>query len=398
MEQIQTNNILTEEAVIENEIKKFDKFDSRVAELRNQYSGLKIAGIEDKEGYESVRLALADLRAIRTGTEAERKEAKDLYIKVGKNIDSAAKKIIESVKAIEQPLQDQKDAIDVERDQIREEKRRKLDNQFATRAAILNRLGAAFDGEGYTLSFNGEEVSYKTANIREAEEDFWSEVMLPKFFSVYNCIAAQKEKEEQERKAEEEKQRKEREEFEKQRRELEQQQAELKRETELFNEAKLNQELAERRKKEREERELLERRGQQLLDIGLVRNTEAYVFKPTMAFVNDATILFHDEKGWLSLVEKLKWNIDEYNAEELIRIKKHQEEKDALLREKVLIEQRQRQAEEDAKKQEAIEAANDKGKWAMMLSEVNEVLSKYSFKSAKYRKMFTQLKENIELK
>lgn len=74
------------------------------------------------DGYEAVRLAIADCRTHRTAIEATRKELKAGPLEWGRRIDAVAKDLISRLEAIEQPLKDKKATVDEEKARARAEK------------------------------------------------------------------------------------------------------------------------------------------------------------------------------------------------------------------------------------------------------------------------------------
>lgn len=93
--------------------------DSALAELKTKYTGLKIL---DRKSYETVRLAIADLRGKRTAVEDKRKELKSSALEYGRRVDAEAKRITALIHGIEDPLQAEKAKED---DRLEAEKREK---------------------------------------------------------------------------------------------------------------------------------------------------------------------------------------------------------------------------------------------------------------------------------
>ena len=88
---------------LEKELAQFDAYEKRIAELREQYSGLVIEGVSDVDGQAKVREAIAELRTLRVSTDAERKQAKAPFIQAGKSIEEKAQWIISEIEKIELP-------------------------------------------------------------------------------------------------------------------------------------------------------------------------------------------------------------------------------------------------------------------------------------------------------
>jgi dsDNA-specific endonuclease/ATPase MutS2 len=97
----------------------YDVTDDAIALKRGQYAVLKA---DTKEGYEQVRLAIADCRETRSAIEKRRKELKADSLEYGRKVDAVAKHLTEQIEAIEGPLKAQKAAIDEEKARVKAEK------------------------------------------------------------------------------------------------------------------------------------------------------------------------------------------------------------------------------------------------------------------------------------
>lgn len=166
---------------IDTELKRFEPFEARLSELKEQYSGLTISGIEDKDGYENVRLAIADLRSIRTGTTKEKKAVKAPFLKACADIEVKAKFIIDGVTEIETPLQEKKDAIDSEKERIKAEKKKRQEEAFILRQAQLTQYGAVYQDGSFIL----EDVSYESTLLREADDEIY-ETMISQYKAIFD--------------------------------------------------------------------------------------------------------------------------------------------------------------------------------------------------------------------
>ena len=77
------NQFLSTEEIIQNEIRKYSVADAVIAEYKDKFKGLKIKGIDDKQGYKAVKEARSIMRKLRTGVEDKRKELKADSLKIG---------------------------------------------------------------------------------------------------------------------------------------------------------------------------------------------------------------------------------------------------------------------------------------------------------------------------
>ena len=170
------------EKTIQQEVAKFDPFEARIAELKEKYQGLTIIDAEDKENYELVRVAISELRSIRTGTEKDKKEIKAPFLAACSTIEEKAKWIIAEVKKIEDPLQKRKDEIDEEREKEKAEKKRKQDAALFNRQLQLTKMGAQFDGANFIL----EGIEVNMALVREVDDETYEAEILPQFKEIFD--------------------------------------------------------------------------------------------------------------------------------------------------------------------------------------------------------------------
>jgi chromosome segregation ATPase len=115
-----------------------------IADLKSRYGGLTIKSQSD---YEMVRLAIADVRSIRTGVEKSRKELKADALEYGRKVDAEAKRVTALLEAIELPLLTEKSRVDreraAERDRKEAEARERLEaEQAEARRVEEERLAA----------------------------------------------------------------------------------------------------------------------------------------------------------------------------------------------------------------------------------------------------------------
>lgn len=172
--EVSAQGTLTEviEAYADKEIASFDPYEARILELKEKYSGLGIKGVEDVEGYAKVREAVAELRTLRTSTDADRKQAKAPFIQAGKSIEEKAQWIISEIEKIEDPLHAEKDRIDKLRDKIKQDRIAFEAKRATERTAELTKLGVQFiDGQ-----FVFEDIAYEQTTIHGSDEEIYAEI------------------------------------------------------------------------------------------------------------------------------------------------------------------------------------------------------------------------------
>lgn len=208
----------TVETRIASEVAKFSFRDAKIQELKEQYGALAIKGVEDKEGYEAVRVALGIVKGARTGFENKRKDLKADYLKIGAAIDAEAKRLTLLIKPLEDKLQSEKDRIDEEKERAKKQKELEEQQKLNTRINELIASGMKFDGSMYAI---GDDISIDVVTVKNMPDD--------KYDNLKQRVEAAKrrlDEEEEQRQAEA---RRKQEEFEKQQEQLKEQQAEQQR-------------------------------------------------------------------------------------------------------------------------------------------------------------------------
>lgn len=149
---------------------------ANVAELAEQFRGLKAT---DNKSYEVVKKARATMRSGRTELDRRRKSLKADAIAYGKLVDSEAAKIVEAILEVENPLaneieryEQERDAArlaaeQAEREKIEAEIRAKQEAEEAERQRILAEQQATIDAQRAEL----EAARKQMAEARAAEEE-----------------------------------------------------------------------------------------------------------------------------------------------------------------------------------------------------------------------------------
>lgn len=421
----------TVQKVISGEVAKFDKFETRLNELKEKYKDLTIVDVNDKEGYENVRVAIGDLRSIRTGTDADKKVIKAPFLAACSTIEERSKWIIAEVSKIETPLQKRKDEIDEEKEKIKADKKAKQEAAFAKRLVQLTAMGASFaDGMNLVL----EDVSYEAVLIRESDDEIYEQVILPKYKSIFDKNEAERIKKQQEEEEKKRKQEEEQEKLKKQQQELQEAQERLKR----------DQEELQRQKDEAARKELAERtnnRVKQIAAIGLqFDGISEYRYKG--AFITLEDVKTFQDDTWNQLINTAEKVVSEIKEKEE-REKKEQNERKAIMdarkakgetrlslleavgcegdamvlgslsdneweelyrdatrayddlkKKKWLEDQQKQQQEEEQKRKDELAQADDKTKWTNLLSQINSI-SIPEFKTTKYKNAGNSVLEYI---
>jgi hypothetical protein len=190
----------TIEKALNHELAVMDKFDSRLQELKDKYSSLKIKDNKDKPGYEEMKKAVSDLRSIRTGTDKDRKEMKAPLIAAGKSIEKKADWIITEIEKIENPLIEQIKEYDAAKEKEKLAENAMKEARLEKRVTVLKLLGADFTGTGMMLEDGETRVFYDTKMLGGVEDDIFEVKILPRYQEVFEAkekvrIAAKEAKE-----------------------------------------------------------------------------------------------------------------------------------------------------------------------------------------------------------
>jgi colicin import membrane protein len=132
----------------------YDVTDAAIEATRAKYAALEAT---TPQGYEEVRLAIAEVRTTRVAIEKRRVELKADALEYGRKVDSEAKRLTTLIESIEAPLAAKKAAVDNEKARLKAEaeaaRLREIEERLAReRAAEEARLKAARDAEDARLA------------------------------------------------------------------------------------------------------------------------------------------------------------------------------------------------------------------------------------------------------
>lgn len=195
------------DALAKQEIVKLDANMQRIAEWKEQYSGLVVKSVDDKEGLKAVQEAKRVLRKGRTTVDSRRKDAVSLYVKVQKAVNEQARVYISAIEEIESHIDAEIEK--VERWQREEEERKaaEIKAKLDGRVKLLEGIGFSFNGSWYQLGDMSLDI-VTIQNLKDA--DF--ETLQTKANEVSEKMRAEeariaeekrKQQEEEDRKAEE---------------------------------------------------------------------------------------------------------------------------------------------------------------------------------------------------
>jgi chromosome segregation ATPase len=108
-------------------LRRFVPYDTAIATMHDQYMGLTCNGIADVKGFQAVHQARMVVKGKRVEVEKVRKELKADALEYGRKVDAEAKRITALLEPIETHLLQQEEAVEAERERIRETARLKAE-------------------------------------------------------------------------------------------------------------------------------------------------------------------------------------------------------------------------------------------------------------------------------
>jgi len=150
----------------------YSQNDAGIAEIRDKFMGLTIAGVNDREGYKRIHEARIVVKTARVDIEKRRKELKADALEYGRKVDSEAKRLTGLLEPIESHLQTEEDRIDAEKEAIRNAARLKAEAEArAAREAEKAALRAAQEQVAEERRKLEAEKSAIEAERRKIEEE-----------------------------------------------------------------------------------------------------------------------------------------------------------------------------------------------------------------------------------
>lgn len=383
---------------ISNELKKANVTDMVIGQLKERFGSLRLRNNEDHETYLEISAARKEVRKWGVLVEKITKKGREEAIAIQKKWLSKEKEILGKIAEVQDPLDAEIKKFEDEKERKEAEIRRKQEEQFIERQSAILKYGGTFAGAYYTLG----EISYEAISIKEADEEIWQEVILPKYRKVYERVEAQRVAEETARREAQEKLEAEQRAFREQQEAFAAEQAKFKQAQDEL--AKAQQEI-ERKKREEEEAQLAEKRRIQS-ELQQKRLTEILPYNKYGSDVDMGTLWVLAESHFQEILAGKKVAFDKAESERIEREEAQrqaaidQAKKDAAEREikRIADEQKakdiaaqqeaQRLAEEAAK-------ASDSDKWELVIKLLSE-MKLPEMKSTIYKRKVAIMKEKLE--
>jgi DNA polymerase III gamma/tau subunit len=144
---------------VADDIAKFGVADAAIAELKEKFAPLQIAGVDDLQGFEAVKRARLEVRKYRTRIEEVRKALKADSLEYGRRVDGEAKRLTALILEVEGGLQAKETAIEQERLRIAQEAQRALEARRAQRIEQARASGIEWDGGGFSSRYSPARLS-----------------------------------------------------------------------------------------------------------------------------------------------------------------------------------------------------------------------------------------------
>lgn len=372
---------LSLEKIIETKLVQNNITEQVLIALKENYGGMKLKSLEDKEGYLEIKAAKKEVAKVRTLTTNVCKKGREDALKIQKGWIAEEKRVLGRVAEVEDPLDAEIDRFDNEVDRKATEEKNRQEEAYINRQATLTRMGAIYSGGNFVLG----EAEFEAILIKEASQDVWEEAVVPKFKAEYDKLEAVKVAEQKKKDAEVAEMKRQQDELRKEQEEFRQQQAEAQRQREESQRAERERIHNIEREEANKKAELQDKR----LKILLPHNP----YSQNIPMIN--TLWSISEEEFATIFSEVKIRNEQIQAEKQKQIEDAaiKREQERIAEEKRLEEIKKKQEEE--RKQAEMEAAKDKTKWEAFIQSV-EKIEIYQMRSGQYRNKMAQAKEKIE--
>jgi len=395
------------EKVIETALIKANVTDQVIAKLQETYGGMKLVSLEDKEGYIDIKDARREVRKVGILTEKMTKKGREDAVRVQRLWLDKEKEILGKIAKVQDPLDVEIKKFEDEVDRKEKEEQQKKDEQNIKRQAQLSKYGAVYSNGNFEL----KHISYESEVIKNADEEMWNEIILPKFKKVYDDVEAEKVSEENKRKEAADKLKSEQDKLEEDRRLFKEQQDLLKKQQDDLQKQKDDADRQQRLDKERKDDEeakrkqsIIDDRSKQLNTVNINRGYNDYVYiqddlsiagelkEEGITIPFDLSILSDTE--WMKIIEQIRPLFDKKKKEvEEKRLAKIEEDKQAAIK-KALDDKKESDRLAEVKRQQDLDALNDKEKYEDTVSYLLRTPI-HKMKSSIYKSKMNSIKDFI---
>ena len=373
--------------VINRTLVKNNVTEAVIKALKEQYGGMKLKSLDDKQGYLEIKEARNAVRKVGILAEKCCKAGREDAVKIQKLWLAKEKEVLSKIGEVQDPLDAEIKKFEDEKERLEQLEIQRKEEQFMKRQTTLLKMEARYEENSFILGA----VSYEIDNIKEADEEIWNDTILPKYQREFAKVESERAEQEKQKKEAEEKLRAEQEQLRIQQEELNRQREEMRLQQEELNKQKQEAERLENEKKQQEQ--LAEQKRKNELQSN--RLSLLLPFNPTGADVDMGTLWSLEEDKFNEILESKKTEFQKHQEQEKQRL-----QEEAATKERLRIEQEQKEAEikrqqEEQRKLEEAAKASDKDKWVALVSSINSIAIP-EFKSNIYKGKLSVLKEKLE--
>lgn len=338
---------------IQTDISKYNLADTKIAEMKAEFAGLTVKGVDDKEGLKALKNALSTVVGTRTGIEKKRVELNADYLRITKAINGEATRLKVLIEEIEEPLKAEKKRIDEEIEEEKQRKQKEEEEKLKSRVEELKSAGMVFDGNFYAIANMSMDIG-TVKNMNDSDFEF----LVAKVKIEAERIRKEQEQREKEELARKEEERKQREKLEQEQKELEDQKKKMQEEREQFEKQREEFEAQQRKAAKDEEdrkaailQELVNNRFAELERSGFTYSPASKVFtyqnEGGKHTIEAAVLETASPEYWIEILSQAAEAIGSINTKykEIIESREEQKRKD------IIAEQERKQKEEQEEKE-----------------------------------------------
>ena len=403
VQEVETEEITFESELqqkISKELVKRNVTDAVISKLKGEFAGLTLKSPTDKESYLQLKESRLIVRKVEILGEKAFKKLKEYPNQVRNYILDKEKEFANKFSVIYPNLDEGIKTFEDEVERKENEEKELKEKAFQHRQGTLIKYGAQYNNGSFELNH----ISYEIGNIKDADEEIWESIIIPKYKAEFEKVQAEIVRQEEERKAaalklkeEQDELNRQREEMDKQRKELADQQAAMQK---LKDDSEREQRLSDQKMldEENEKRnKVVQARINRLYSINILKSP--YIDK-SYSFVDDeinyseqlisnkisipADLFSLYDSEWDNLVEELSGHFQKKKKEVIEKRIADTEAQRQIDIELALQTERERVAEQkrlsdikEAKqkqiKEEELSQGRDKRKWEEFLRQLNEV-------------------------
>lgn len=395
--------VLDLDNTINQSLVKANITDAVISKLKDQYGGMKLSSVDNKQEYLEIVQAKKEVRKIGILVEKITKSGREDAIAIQKKWLAKEKEILGKIAEVQDPLDAEIKKYEDEVARKEKEEQERKEREYMARQTTLLKMEAKYENDSFTLGG----VSYEINNIKEADAEIWEETILPKYkreFEKIETLKAELEYAKQaaaaKLKSEQEELERKQKEFEEKQKQFELQQAELQRKQDEAQ-RKENERIAEEKRKQDEAENIKFSERMKLL-AGWSFNGFTVSRHGDEIWGNKGDLIQMEDSSFAELVNANNQYV--IQQDKLAKIKREQEIEEA--KQLAIKQEQERKAEEEKqakikaqqeeeRKQEELAKASDKEKWALYVQQIVAIAAP-ALKSNIYKGKLAQAKEKIE--